>query len=46
MLFIKNRDKVVGSGNIWQGNHFGEKLDRMHFIFVKKEYKGWGFVTL
>ena len=42
-FFIQNKDgKNIATASIWNGNHFGKTLQRIHWVAVSKEYQGLG----
>ena len=36
------KDNVVATASLWDGEHFGETLQRVHWVAVSAEYQGKG----
>ena len=42
-FFIQNKyGENIATASIWNGNHFGKTLQRIHWVAVSKEYQGLG----
>ncbi len=42
-FFIQNKEgKNIATSSIWDGNHFGKTLQRIHWVAVSREYQGLG----
>ena len=42
-FFIQNEEgKNIATASIWDGNHFGKTLQRIHWVAVSREYQGLG----
>lgn len=42
-LFILNSDGIpVATASLWDGNHFGKTLQRIHWVAVSPDYQGYG----
>ena len=46
MVFIRKGANMLATGTLWDGDHFGRPLPRIHWVSVHPEYQGRGLAKV